>query len=76
MKITKHFDTILLIILALNAIFLLYIAFFKKDALSLEIMKSGGADNFRLVQELYQHPSYVSQQKDAIQQGLESFGIK
>ncbi|AHB40952.1 hypothetical protein P148_SR1C00001G0142 [candidate division SR1 bacterium RAAC1_SR1_1] len=76
MKITKHFDTILVIILALNAIFLLYISFFKKDAVSLEIMKSGGSENFTLVQQLYQHPSYVAQQKDGIQQGLESLGVK
>lgn len=76
MKITKHFDTILVIILALNAIFLLYIAFFKNDAVSLEIMKSGWSENFNIVQQLYQHPSYVAQQKDWIQQGLESLGIK
>lgn len=76
MKITKHFDTILVIILALNAIFLLYISFFKKDAVSLEIMKSGWSENFTLVQQLYQHPSYVAQQKDWIQQGLESLWVK
>lgn len=76
MKITKHFDTILIVILALNAIFLLYVAFFKKDAIGLEVMKSGGSDNFTLVQQLYQNPAYVSQQRDAIQQGLESLWIK
>jgi len=41
MKITKHFDAIVTIILALNAIFLLYIAFFKNDVVSLETMKAG-----------------------------------
>lgn len=76
MKITKHFDLILVIILALNAVFLLYISFFKNDAISLESMKSGWAENFKIVQQLYQHPSYVAQQKDAIQQGLDSLWIK
>lgn len=76
MKKIKNFDIILIVILALNIVFLVYIAFFKKDALSLEIMKSGWSDNFSLVQELYKHPAYISQQKDAIQQGLESLWIK
>lgn len=76
MKLTKHFDLILIVVLTLNAIFLLYTAFIKKDALWLEIMKSGGSDNFALVEQLYQHPSYVAQQKDSIEQGLESFWIK
>lgn len=76
MKITKHFETILITILAVNIIFLLYIAFFKKGAIDMEIMKSGGNENFNLVRELYKHPSYVSQQKEWIQQWLESFWIK
>jgi len=42
----------------------------------MEIMKSGGNENFNLVRELYKHPSYVSQQKEWIQQWLESFWIK
>lgn len=76
MKITKHFDMILIVILALNVLFLLYIGFFKKDSLDLEIMKSGWSENFTLVKQLYQHPAYISQQNDAIKQWLESLWIK
>lgn len=72
----KHFDLIVIIILVLNAIFLGYISFFKKDAISLEIMKAGGRENFEMVKQLYEHPSYISQQKDWIEQWLESFWIK
>ncbi len=76
MKIMKHFDLIVIVVLALNALFLGYISFFKKDAVSLEIMKAGGRENFQLLQQLYESPSYTSQQKDWIQQGLDSFWIK
>ena len=76
MKITKHFDTILILILSLNALFLLYVAFFKKDAIWLETLKAGGAENFALVEQLYTQPAYISQQTDAIKQGLQTFGIK
>lgn len=76
MKIIKHFDIIVIVILVLNAIFLGYISFFKKDAVSLEVMKAGGRENFEMVKQLYTHPSYVSQQREWIQQGLEWFWIE
>lgn len=76
MKITKHFELILIIILSLNVLFLVYISFFKTDAVSLEVMKSGWRENFVLVKQLYQNPAYVAQQREWIQQWLESFWIK
>ncbi len=69
-------ELIVAIVLFLNVVFLSYVAFFKKDAMWLETLKAGGTENFSLVQELYTSDSYKAQQSDAIQQGLESFGIK
>jgi hypothetical protein len=57
---------ILLIMLVLNVL-----AFSKKDtAWDLEVIKVGGEENMKAVQELYKTDSYVSQQTAAIDQAL------
>lgn len=76
MKKIKNFELIITIALLLNLVFLLYIAFFKKDIIDLEIMKAGWKENFKLVEKLYNNPSYISQQKESIQQWLDSLWIE
>jgi uncharacterized protein YpmS len=61
----------LVLLLVLNLLLLVYIAFFKRDSLWLETLKVGGSDNMKLVQQLYQSASYQEQQKSAIQQILD-----
>lgn len=46
----------------------------KLDAVSLEVMKVGGAENFALVQQLYSTQQYKDQQKQAIEAVLQQFG--
>lgn len=58
-------------LLALNLLLLVYVAFIKKDAFSLETMKVGGRDNMQLVQQLYSTDAYKNQQQQAIQQILD-----
>lgn len=76
MKNIKNIDIILIAILSLSSILLLYIAFFKKDAIDLEIIKSWWKENFTLVKEIYQNPSYISQQRDAIKEWLNSLWVQ
>ncbi len=61
-----------IIIFILSFLLLVYIAFFKKDALRLETLKTGGSTNMKLVEQLYRSPAYQEQQKQAIQQVLDS----
>lgn len=59
-------------ILILNVLFGVYIAFFKHDALWLETLKVGGADNMKLAVQLYEADSYKQQQKSTLEQILGS----
>ena len=63
--------TILTIIVVLLTV---YIGFVKTDAVKLETMKVGGAENFTLVQQLYNAEDYKTQQTAMIQQVLEGMG--
>ncbi len=76
MKFMKYLDITLVIALSVNAILLLYVAFIKTDALGLEVMKTGWAENFAIAKQYYNSEMYISQQKDAIQQWLDSFWVK
>ncbi len=60
------------ILFVLNFLLLVYIAFFKRDALRLETLKTGGSANMKLVEQLYRSPAYAAQQNQAIQQVLSS----
>lgn len=71
--IKKNYTPILLIAIALNVLLVVYIAFFKRDALWVETLKSGGSENFQLVEKLYQNENYQKQQTTAIQQAIDSF---
>ncbi len=75
MKISKYFDEILLLILIVNSIFLFHVAFIKTDAMSIEVMKSGGRENFKLVKKLYTHPANILEQKSMIQEWLNAFDV-
>jgi hypothetical protein len=62
----KKLPLILLVVLALNLLLLLYVSFFKRDALWLETLKVGGSSNMQLVQKLYSSDGYKQQQQAAI----------
>lgn len=70
----KHENMKIVIIglLVLNILFGVYIGFFKRDALWLETLKVGGADNMKLAVQLYQDDSYKQQQKTTLEQILGS----
>ncbi len=57
-------------LLAINILLVLYIAFIKTDALDLEVMKTGGKQNFNLVQKIYSSDAYVKQQRQSLDQAL------
>ncbi|MFA7298836.1 MAG: hypothetical protein WC010_04290 [Candidatus Absconditabacterales bacterium] len=71
----KHENTklIILVLLALNVLLGIYIAFFKNDALSLETLKVGGAENMKIATELYQLPAFSAQGKQQLEEGLQMF---
>ncbi len=72
----KKINTGLLIaiFLGINLLLMIYVAFFKRDALRLETLKVGWSDNMTLVQKLYKSDGYKQQQKSAIEQVLGTMG--
>lgn len=62
---------IFFVVIALNLLLLVYVAFIKQDALSLETMKVGGRDNMQLVQKLYSTDAYKNHQQQALQEALD-----
>lgn len=70
----KHENMKMVIIglLVLNVLFGVYIGFFKRDALWLETLKVGWADNMKLAIQLYNDDSYKQQQKTTLEQILGS----
>ena len=68
----QNTTTILIVLLVVNVLLLLYVGFFKKDAMWLETMKVWGDENMALVQQLYNSDMYKTQQTQAIQQVLGS----
>lgn len=75
MTVQKKEDTTILLIIGLLAINLLlsvYIGFFKKDALWLETLKAGWAENMTMAQQLYTSPLYIQQQKSTLNEILGS----
>jgi hypothetical protein len=59
--------------LVLNVLLGVYIAFFKNDALSLETLKVGWAENMKMATELYQLPAFAAQWKQQLEEGLQMF---
>jgi protein-disulfide isomerase len=58
--------------LAINLLLGVYVAFFKTDALSLETLKAGWAENMKLAAQLYNSDVYKQQQKSTLEQILGS----
>ncbi|MCX6825184.1 MAG: hypothetical protein NTY80_03075 [candidate division SR1 bacterium] len=63
---------LIVILLVINALLGIYIGFFKKDALWLETLKAGGAQNMSMARQLYASPAYQQQQKATLDQILGS----
>ncbi len=57
-------------LLAINTILLLYIGFFKHDAMWLETLKVGGKENMKMARQLYTSDIYIQQQKMTLEQIL------
>ena len=70
----KLFDMkkILIILLAVNLLLMIYIAFFKRDAYRLETLKVGGRENMQMATQLYKSDIYIQQQKSTLEQYLTS----
>jgi hypothetical protein len=71
-EIHKNTTTAVIVLLVINVLLLVYVGFFKHDAVWLETMKVGGRENMTLVQQLYNSDMYKTQQTQAIQQVLSS----
>lgn len=71
-KKSESTKIIILVLLILNLLVGVYIAFFKRDALWLETMKAGGTSNMDMAQQLYTSPVYIQQQKTTLDQILGS----
>ena len=67
-----NMNSILIVLLALNAIFGIYVAFIKPDAYSLETLKVWGKSNMKMAMELYKSDMYKEQQKSTLEQILGS----
>lgn len=73
-KISDSSKILVVVLLIVNILLTVYVGFFKRDAVWLETLKSGGSDNFKLVQELYTSDSYKDQQTQTLNQILWSMG--
>jgi len=71
-KKEENMRLLVIILLVLNVLLGIYIAFFKRDALWLEAMKAGGTENMNMAQQLYKSPTYIQQQKTTLEQILGS----
>lgn len=71
----KQINTTMLLIwlVAFNILLSLYVSFFKNDALSLETLKVGGAENMRIATQLYKLPAFQAQGKQQLEQGLQMY---
>lgn len=75
MSILKKYgkmDIAFIVLLVLNVLFGMYIAFFQRDALWLETLKVWGAGNMKLAVQLYESDVYKEQQSSTLQQILAS----
>jgi hypothetical protein len=68
----ENMKMFVIILLVLNVLLGVYIAFFKTDAYALETLKAGGAENMNLAVQLYKSPVYIQQQKSTLEQLLSS----
>ena len=68
----NNLSMIVIVLLALNAVFGIYIAFFKPDAYSLEQLKVGGRENMKMAMQLYTSDIYKQEQRSTLEQILGS----
>ena len=71
-KKQESMKLIVIVLLVLNLLLGVYIGFFKRDALWLETLKAGGAENMEMAAKLYNSPAYIQQQKSTLDQILGS----
>lgn len=71
-KKEENTKMIVIVLLVLNLLLGVYIAFFKHDALWLETLKAGGHENMEMAKQLYSSPTYIQQQKATLDQILGS----
>ena len=68
----ENMKMFVIVLLVLNVLLGIYIAFFKHDAIRLETMKAGWAQNMNMARQLYKSPVYIQQQKATLDQILGS----
>jgi len=66
----ENMKVFIIVLLILNVLLWVYIAFFKRDALWLETLKAGWTENMKMAQQLYNSPAYIQQQKSTLDQIL------
>ena len=71
-KKSEQMKMLVMILLVLNVLLGIYIAFFKRDAIWLETLKAWGAANMNMAEQLYTSPAYIQQQKTTLDQILGS----
>ena len=72
-KKQEKMNLAIIVLLWLNVLFGIYIAFFKRDALRLETLKVGGAENMAIAEQLYSSPAFAAQGKQQLEEGLKMF---
>ena len=65
-------SVLIAVFLGINLLLMIYVAFFKRDALRLETLKVGGPENMALVTKLYESDQNKQQNKSSIEQALAS----
>lgn len=68
----ENMKMLVIILLVLNLLLGVYVAFFKNDALWLETLKAWGTENMVKAEQLYTSPAYIQQQKTTLDQILGS----
>ena len=64
---------LIIVLVSLNVLLWAYVAFFKRDALWLETLKVGWAENMKIAEQLYQLPDFKLQNKQQFEKGLQMF---
>ncbi len=70
----KSLAIVVIVLLAANLFFNIISVFNKSNALAMEELKAGGKENFEIMRQIFQSPTYQSQQKSNLLQTLQTFG--
>lgn len=71
-KKNTQMNLVIIVLIVLNVLLGIYLAFFKVSAYSLEAMKAGWVENMQMARQLYKSPVYIEQQKATLEQILGS----